>query len=163
MKVICDVMLGKLSRYLRMLGLDAIYVSDAARPGKWAGEDEPVLFLTRRQKRSCPERCVIIASERVEGQLKEIGPIIRPFLSRDRIMSRCIRCNVELAVAEKADVEQYVPEFVFHQYNEFKRCPCCNRVYWKGSHVRHMLGWIRDILGAEVETLSKPSELNPAS
>ncbi|OPY73388.1 MAG: hypothetical protein A4E62_00513 [Syntrophorhabdus sp. PtaU1.Bin002] len=154
MKFICDAMLGKLAKYLRILGLDAEYTNSPAVLDRYRGEAEPPYFLTKRLKGITYPKVVFIKSDRPRDQLLEVKEIIRPFINREKIMNRCIECNVELADICKSDIEQYVPEFVFHQYSLFRICPQCRKVYWEGSHAVHMGDLIREIM----ETPAFPDE-----
>jgi uncharacterized protein with PIN domain len=147
MKFICDVMLGKLAQYLRILGLDTVYIRDIKMLETYKEIDEPPYFFTKRSKMVGYERCIFIKSDKTKEQLKEISHIIRPFIDSGKVMNRCMICNIELIDVAKADIEQLVPEFVFHKYEEFKNCPSCGRVYWEGSHTEHMAEWIEEIAG----------------
>jgi hypothetical protein len=64
-------------------------------------------------------------------------------------MNRCIECNVQLIDVEKNSIEQKVPEFVFHQYGQFRECPQCGKVYWEGSHTTAMSRLVKDIMDRE--------------
>lgn len=148
MKFVCDSMLGRLAKYLRILGLDTIYYRPSKKD-KFVIE-EPYVFFTRRKKPPF-KNAVFISSDNVIDQLKEIKHLIQPHVDPQMIMSRCISCNVVLEPVEKEEVQGLVPEYVFHTQKEFRRCRRCKRIYWSGSHVEHMSGWIREILGVEVE------------
>jgi len=144
MKFICDSMLGRLAKYLRILGLNAIYF----RPSKKGAErvfEEPYIFFTRRKK-SPYSNSVYIRSDHVQDQLKEVKSIIRPYIDPSLIMTRCLKCNRELEKIEKEKVEPFVPEYVFHTQEEFRICPQCKKVYWSGSHVENMSKWIKELL-----------------
>lgn len=137
-------MLGRLAKYLRILGLNAIYY----RPSKKGKEfifEEPYYFFTRR-KVSPYMNTIYIKSDKVQDQLKEIKEIIRPYIDPSLVMSRCIECNRELEYVEKEKVEPFVPEYVFHTQKEFRICPQCKKIYWSGSHVENMSKWIKEIL-----------------
>ncbi|MCX5807849.1 MAG: Mut7-C RNAse domain-containing protein [Proteobacteria bacterium] len=147
MKFVCDAMLGKLARYLRMLGIDAPYIHNIEHLKSCKNEPEKPIFLTRRLIGSVPyDICFSIKSEHVEEQLREIRDLIKPFIHEDMLMSRCIRCNMPLDDVKKIEIEQFVPEHIFHNYDKFKACPSCKKVYWKGSHTEHMMGWIEKLL-----------------
>jgi hypothetical protein len=146
MKFICDAMLGKLAKYLRILGLDAEYTTDRKVLQYCKELQDPPYFLTRTIKKMSYERIVFIKSDKVREQLQEIREIIRPFIDPGKIMNRCIECNVELVNVEKNDIEQKVPEFVFHQYVQFRECPQCGKVYWEGSHTTGMAQLVREII-----------------
>jgi hypothetical protein len=139
-------MLGKLARYLRILGFDAEYIKNATPLHNYAGQTDPPYFLTRTTNRVSFERTVLIKSDKVREQLCEIREIIRPFIDSGRTMNRCIECNVELVDVDKKDIEQKVPEFVFHQYPRFWSCPKCGKVYWEGSHAANMAELVKNIM-----------------
>jgi uncharacterized protein with PIN domain len=146
MRFICDVMLGKLAKRLRILGLDTIYMRSIADLAEYKMNGELAYFITRRKlQHTLYGNPVYLKSDKVTDQLTEIGEIILPYMSERDFMKRCIECNTLLADANKTDVEGFVPEFVFHKYNFFKTCPSCNRVYWEGTHVERMKEWIRKL------------------
>jgi len=149
MKFVCDAMLGKLAKYLRILGLDAEYTKDLKILQQYMGQPDTPYLLTRTTRKVTYEKTIFLRSDKVREQLLEIREIIRPFIDRDKIMNRCIECNVELMVVEKKHIEQKVPEFVFHQYGQFRECPRCGKVYWEGSHTTGMTELIKEIVEAE--------------
>jgi uncharacterized protein with PIN domain len=146
MKFLCDIMLGRLARYLRMLGFDAVHTKSTAALGPYK-EREDVLFLTKRKKVMGFKNMVYIKADKAKEQLREIKDIIGPYIDRERFMTRCIICNVGLEDIGKEEVEGLVPEFVFHTYKEFKRCPSCKRIYWEGTHTDYMERFIEEVLG----------------
>ena len=146
MKFISDAMLGRLAKYLRILGLDAEYTRDLFVLEQYKEQPDSPYFLTRKMKTISYERIIFIKSDKVREQLQEIREIIRPFIDPGKIMNRCIDCNVELVDVEKKDIEQMVPEFVFHQYAQFRSCPKCRKVYWEGSHAKGMAQLVREIM-----------------
>jgi len=148
MRFVCDVMLGKLAKYLRILGLDTIYVRSMDNlAGHKINDETPYFFTKRRLQKILYSNPVYIKADDVIGQLREINNLIAPHVSERDLMSRCIGCNAVLREVNKDDVESLVPEFVFHKYNVFKACPSCKKIYWKGSHVEHMIAWIREMKG----------------
>lgn len=153
MKFICDAMLGKLAKYLRILGLDAEYTKDLKILQQYAGHPDAPYFLTRSTKKTTYKRAVFIRSDKAREQLREIRGTIRPYIEPRTIMNRCIQCNVELTDVEKIRIEQKVPEFVFHRYAQFRECPQCGKVYWEGSHTIGMASLIREILQSEDQNM----------
>jgi len=146
MRFVCDVMLGRLAKYLRILGFDAVYARDEAALEYYGrGADDPI-FLTRRTKVTRFANAVRIRSESAREQLKEISGLIRSSLEPESVFNRCIECNTELTEVDKTEVESRVPEFVYHQYARFKQCPSCKRVYWEGSHGAGMVEILKEIL-----------------
>ncbi len=138
---ICDLMLGRLSRYLRMLGLNAPCAKSPGPPDIWEHTEEPPYFFTKRLGGPRYERTIHIRSDRIMEQLGEIRHIIVPHIRPDAIMSRCIECNVPLFSTARENIEHYVPEYIYHHHAEFKQCPSCKKVYWGGSHTEKMRKW----------------------
>jgi len=161
MKFICDAMLGKLAKYLRILGLDAVYTKDLKILEHYKGKTDAPYFLTRTTKKGGYERTIVIRSDKVREQLHEIRGLIRPFIDSAKIMNRCIECNIELVDVQKKHIEQKVPEFVYHQYGQFKECPRCGKVYWEGSHTTGMTELIREILEPEDTKAENLKEFTP--
>jgi uncharacterized protein with PIN domain len=146
MRFVCDVMLGKLAKYLRILGFDAVYAASPAALDRCRVHDGDRILLTRRKGPSPFARTVRIESENAAEQLREMKALIKPAISRSAVFGRCIECNVALIEAGKADVEPRIPEFVYHHYTRFKLCPSCMRVYWEGSHTHGMAALLEEVL-----------------
>ncbi len=144
---ICDVMLGKLARYLRMLGLDARYVRQGEDIASFPVASEGSLFLTKRRGVTSCGRSVHIKADNPKEQLLEIKKYIKRHSKPAALMSRCLDCNTLLTDIPKEDIEQLVPEYVFHHHEHFKACPGCKKVYWEGSHTEEMRTWIDKVIG----------------
>ena len=158
MKFVCDAMLGKLAKYIRILGLDAEYMKNLEELKHYYGRTDAPYFLTRKTRKMTYERTIFIRSDKVREQLHEIKEIIRPFIDPGKIMNRCIECNVELINVQKKHIEQKVPEFVFHQYGRFRECPECGKVYWEGSHTTGMADLVQEIMEVEEREAGKTGQ-----
>ena len=143
---ICDVMLGKLARFLRMLGLDAPYIRQGEGPGPASKEEAQSLFFTKSNAKAGRPGTVVVHSNDPQEQIVEIREYIEPYINRAAFMTRCIECNVLLAKVSKEVVEPFVPEYIYHHHNEFRTCPSCRKVYWEGSHADEMHLWLREFL-----------------
>lgn len=144
---LCDLMLGKLAKHLRILGLDTIYITSVAELDRYKDEYSPPIFFTKRRRRKVPySNCIFIESNSVFSQLSEIRNIIKPHIEISTLLKRCTQCNMPLNDVKKDDIEGLVPEFIFHTYSIFRTCPVCRKVYWKGSHAEHMEKWIKEII-----------------
>ena len=145
LRFIADVMVGKLARWLRILGLDVAY-SNTYKDDEIIriAKEEHRIILTRdtglaaRQDRV---RCILIES----GDYKEqIVQVVRSFGLKDfEIFSRCLECNVALADVDKESVFEKVPPYVYLTQERFALCPSCNRVFWHGTHADQMFKRIR--------------------
>ncbi len=145
MKFICDVMLGRLSRYLRMLGLDSPYIRNYQELDKLIKGEESYYFFTRRTK-NAPQNSVFVRSDRIKEQVEEVISLIMPYFNEEMVFSRCLNCNELLVDVEKDDIEGSVPEYVYHSHEIFKICSSCRKIYWGGTHTEHMENLIKSIL-----------------
>lgn len=138
-KFLADSMLGKLARWLVLLGYDAASAGDDGRPDSALQEQarrEGRVFLTR-DTRIAPVaglRMLVVRSQRLEEQLrfvlKELG--LKP--DRRRLFTRCTYCNAALASVPREEALPLVPPLVRELKTEFWRCPSCKRLYWNGTH-----------------------------
>jgi len=131
MKFVADIMLGRLARWMRLLGFDVLYpdTSDDKELLKFADER---IILTRDKDLGKKKNVLLIKSVNVNEQLKQVVNELNLKISRP--LSRCSVCNKILAEVEKSSVKALVPERIYTNHDTFWRCPDCNRIYWKGSH-----------------------------
>lgn len=137
-----DAHLGKLARYLRMLGFDAAYDRDS--------DNASLIDLSLRQKRIILTRNrEILKQNRVthgywlrhhepRQQLSEALHALDLF-SQVQPFTRCMDCNGRILRADKAVISDQVNPRVLQQYSEFTRCLDCGKIYWHGSHHERML------------------------
>ena len=146
-KFVLDVHLGRLAAYLRMLGFDAWYDNAASDPdlaGISSGEQR--ILLTRDRgllKRAAVTRGYWV---RYTGGRRQTAEIVERFdLARSfRPFTRCMACNALLETAASGEVRPLLPPRAA-AHDEFRRCPECGRVYWKGSHYQRMQRWIEEL------------------
>jgi uncharacterized protein len=62
---------------------------------------------------------------------------IHRFELADRLapFSRCLRCNCLLNRARKEALTERLEPLTRLYYNDFKQCPGCEQIYWRGSHI----------------------------
>ena len=139
-RFLADAMVGRLARWLRILGYDAEYFpgeDDALLRKAW---QENRVLLTRdtrllRRRRLPPH--LFIRSDHVQQQLQQVVAELHldPAAPPAR---RCLCCNATLEPRRKAEVLGLVPEFTWSQHEAFWGCPGCQRIYWAGTHRRRM-------------------------
>jgi uncharacterized protein len=140
-RFVLDVHLGRLARYLRVLGLDAQYrpEADDAELADVAGREDRIL-LTRDVgllKRRVVTHGRFIRETNPHRQLVEVLRGFEPLPLAP--FSRCVRCNTPLREVAKAAVAAMIPPKAREHYDDFTECPGCGRVYWKGSHWTRLL------------------------
>jgi uncharacterized protein with PIN domain len=138
---IADVMLGKLARDLRMLGVDVRYSNDADDSEiVRIAELERRVILTRDaglSARRMSVRCLLIECSHASDQLRQVVAAFD--LDRFDYLTRCLECNMRLESVSRDAVAERVPPFVYRTQERFAVCRSCNRVFWHGTHVDDML------------------------
>lgn len=143
----CDPNLGRLARWLRMLGYDTGYLRCWDIERVCQALDEGRIMLTRRRKYQGREGYLVIIEDRWCDQLRELNDFI-PLATTLRPFSRCNRCNSALTYIDPEDIRGRVPEYVYVTQAVFARCPCCYRIYWQGTHTTRAAAIMRSVLGA---------------
>jgi uncharacterized protein len=143
MKFICDKTLGKLTKYLRILGFDTVSLKNLETLEICRSAADSSLFFTKQTKAIQYKPLIIIKADKIQEQISEIADIIRPYFDSKAFMTRCIECNTLLRLTEKQNIEERVPEYIYHHHERFKLCPSCRKVYWEGTHVEQMKKWSR--------------------
>lgn len=150
MKFLADRSLGRLSRWLRMLGCDTLYWrGETDRSFLRASEPEGRAVLTRRRDilaRQHPGIVLFVENDRVEDQIAEVLRKLDITPDPDAFFTRCLECNVSLKTVGRDEVRDRVPDYVFRTQHEFRFCPGCERVYWPGTHRERALETLRRIL-----------------
>lgn len=152
MTFIVDTMLGKLSRWLRILGYDTIYDPDLTiKQLAEESEKHNAIFLTRRKR--LPENLIFrnlifIPHDRFEDQIKFIVNKFGLSL-KDQIFTRCIICNSKVSQVSKEEVSSIVPERTYAGISTFFKCPQCKNIYWIGTHYRNTIEKLKRIFQTE--------------
>jgi uncharacterized protein with PIN domain len=148
-RFVVDGHLGRLARYLRLLGFDVRWRSDA-RDDEIArlAATERRIVLTRDSgllKRRIVSHGYRVREQEPGRQLAEVVRRLDLFRSIAPFR-RCLRCNELLETVRKADVADALPPRVRERHEAFRRCPSCRRVYWPGTHYRRMERIVSDLL-----------------
>jgi uncharacterized protein with PIN domain len=134
-KFLVDQPLGGLAKWLRFSGFDAEVrrLSPAALPPPAAD----TYLLTRRAPPARLQRpdLLVLSAAGPREQLAEVLKLLHIPPSRLKPLSRCSRCNEPLRPLPREQVRGRVPEHVFHYQSQFYECPCCQRLFWPGSHL----------------------------
>ncbi|MCH8941153.1 MAG: Mut7-C ubiquitin/RNAse domain-containing protein [Bacteroidetes bacterium] len=147
-KFIADVHLGKLARYLRMMGFDVLYKNDF--------DDDEIVNVSLTGKRAIltKDRGILKRSQVTHGYWirstkvqEQVVEVIKRFDLKNIIkeFSRCIECNSLLIKTNKDKILNELPPKVARSQEEFYRCPVCKKNYWKGTHHQKMLFFIQSV------------------
>ncbi len=148
-RFIADAMLGRLARWLRLLGLDCAYDPNITDEQIIKlGITENLVILTR--DRRLPEEWWIddIYVVREEAVTKQLAEVIRRFdlASSIRVLTRCSLCNQTLRSVKRGDVAGRLPPRVLELHEKFSACDGCGRVYWDGTHAARIRDLAEDIV-----------------
>lgn len=140
MKFVTDGMLGKLTRWLRMLGQDVEYTGsmDDKKLIQKAKKEDRVL-LTRdielyKQAAAKGVEAFLIENPNQTANLASLAKRFKFKLEINVEVSRCPKCNGKIKVVPKADVADEIPPTTSSTYDEFWQCQNCGQVYWRGAH-----------------------------
>jgi uncharacterized protein with PIN domain len=145
---VADCHLGKLAKYLRMMGFDTLYFASI--------DDDDLIRLAREEDRIILSRdrelctrkkapCLLLEPVDTVAQLKTVigayglKTLHVPF-------SRCLVCNTPLQFIDKKEVSGRVPPKIEKFFSDFEICPKCERIYWHGDHYKRMKQLIDTVL-----------------
>jgi len=142
MKFIADVMLGRLAKRMRLLGIDVLYdrTLDDNEIIRLSLEQDRVILTRDRalSDRPLAANHLLIKSDIVQQQVEQVFSTF-PLESLLNPLSRCSGCNEPLDRITREDARDLVPHYVYENNYLFLRCPQCKRTYWHGTHVRRMV------------------------
>lgn len=148
-RFVVDGHLGRLARYLRMLGFDTHYercMGDAELARVSAREHR--ILLTRDRgllKRKIVTHACFIRERDPWKQLQAL--VIRLDLFRLATpFKRCIECNGLLTRVDKKAIEAQLDPNIRRHFERFNQCSSCARIYWEGSHYQRMQTLVQKLL-----------------
>ena len=144
-RFIVDHNVGKLAKWLRVMGYDALFFNgrnDSRMVATALAEERVILtrdtqIMQRRVVTKGQLKAILIKSDRPELQMHQVIETLnldcqfRPF-------TICLECNQTLVVRSKEQVKDLVPPYVFRTQSQYMECPTCHRIYWRGTHWQAM-------------------------
>ena len=148
-RFVVDVHLGKLARYLRLLGFDTLYENDYADAdiARLASQERRILLTRDRGllKRRIVTHGYYVRATQPRLQLQEVLTrldlygSVRPF-------HRCARCNRLLVLVAKEVIRERLEPSTQRHFHQFWMCVGCGQIYWKGSHYERMQQWVQALV-----------------
>jgi uncharacterized protein len=144
---VIDSMLGKLAKWLRIMGFDARCEQLKDQEQIDAFRRQGTFLITRNRKWSGQSRVFCLTANDPTEQLREVV-LQAPIAPQEiRLLQRCIRCNDKLRGIAREDALGRVPDYVFETQTSFHQCPDCQRVYWPGTHPKRVVQRLQRQLG----------------
>lgn len=149
-RFVADNHLGKLARFLRLLGFDTSYDQ------KWP--DPELVSISVREGRVLLTRDVELLKHRklthgyyvrATEPREQIVEVIRRFHLEEAVdpFTRCMNCNGLLLEVDKTEVADEVPPRTRESVENYKRCTKCGQLYWPGSHHPDLMRIVESALG----------------
>jgi uncharacterized protein with PIN domain len=144
-----DRSLGKLAKWLRLLGYDTLAQrgeEDGAFLCRAQEDDRWLVTRSRVLARARAPRTVFIENNAPRDQIAEL--FLKTGLSPDirLVFSRCAPCNTPVEPLAREDAMGAVPDYVYSSQERFTKCPACGRVYWPGTHIGRALDFAASAL-----------------
>ncbi len=142
MKFIADVMLGRLAKWMRLLGFDVLYgrAMTDNEVIRLSLEDNRVILTrdTGLASRPLASKHLVITSDKVREQLRQVLDAFHIDTMPGRL-TRCSLCNELLVPIAKEEAKDMVPQYVYEKNDSFLRCRKCGKIYWKGTHITRIV------------------------
>ena len=153
-KFIADNNVGKLARWLRLIGYDTLLFKqkDDGQMIKIALSESRVIltkdtqFMKRRLVTNGKLKTIHIKQDDPKLQVQEVVKTLnlnyhfKPF-------SLCLECNRALIARDKEEVKNLVPAQVVETQTQYTECPACHSIYWPGTHWQAMVKKLQDLQG----------------
>lgn len=147
-------MLGKLARWLRILGYDTLYYRDihdrvlvqiARSQKRWLLTRDTILLQEYR-----PDHYTFVQYDHLQDQLRQV--VTELGLDMERLLIRCLECNEVLVDLPRENAKVFVPPYVFETQGRFSQCPGCKRVYWAGTHYQRICKRLTDLFPEKLKS-----------
>lgn len=142
MKFLVDQTLGRLAKWLRLLGFDVSPVRISPRSVISLPQPEKNTYIITCQRTLAARLgrgdVLALASADPEAQLQELCRRLQIAPETWKPLQRCTTCNQTLVPLPAWQAQDKVPDFIALKHHHFFECPQCGRVFWEGSHQRRI-------------------------
>jgi len=140
-RFIVDNNVGKLAKWLRMMGYDADFFDnrdDSYLIAKALAEKRVILtrdtqIMKRRVITAGQLKAVLLETDEPKQQIRQVVNILK-LDYRFKPFALCLECNQPLEERSLEQVKDRVPPYVFKTQSQYMECPACHRIYWRGTH-----------------------------
>jgi hypothetical protein len=132
-----DRSLGKLLKWLRILGYDAI--SDRFAENSYqvsAANADDRIWITKTKLTPPIAGIINISAKNPIDQLRQVIVALRIQRHSLRPFTRCSACNSDLINVDRETVRGQVPDYIWETHRQFRTCNFCQKIFWPGSHVK---------------------------
>lgn len=147
-RFVADKTLGRLARWLRILGCDVLYGPNFSGKGLLsAARRERRVVLTRdRRLARCADMppFLLVEDDRFREQVRQVVSTFGIDVCAG-LFRRCVECNGELEDVPREQAAGQVPEFVLSTQRSFRRCTRCRHLYWDATHVARVRYELEDM------------------
>ena len=153
-RIVADVMLVKLARWLRLFGIsveNTKYVEDARllryakRTGSILLTSDKALHERARKKEASS---ILVINGPFEMQLGYVVKLLGITPSMNETI--CPLCNSQLVPVSKKYASKRILKKIAKRYDSFYYCRKCRKVYWHGSHWEKIGKTLKSIQRMEV-------------
>ena len=141
--IVCDCMLGKLARMLRILGFNVVYYNTISDEGLLdISKQLNALLLTRdRELAAKYNPSLYVPHQDVNKQILFVIDELKKFeiLPYEGYLEICPICGFPIILAEREAIKSEVHEGTYSSYEEFYYCPNCGKIYWKGPQYQELI------------------------
>mgnify|MGYP001201218689 CR=1 FL=1 len=151
LKFIVDNNMGKLVKWLRIMGYDTLFFDgsdDSLMIATALAEGRIILtrdtqIMRRRVVANGQLKAMLIKDDKPEQQMHQVIATLnldcqfKPF-------AICLECNKPLLEMNKQNMKDRVPDYVFQTQNQYMECPTCHRIYWRGTHWQAMVNKLKE-------------------
>jgi uncharacterized protein with PIN domain len=152
MRFIADAMLGRLAKWMRIMGCDVAYyrrigdrelVNMALKDSRMILTKDTLLI----QRKKAKGNFFLVEGNSYKDQLKQVAAQFS-LNSYKNLLTRCIECNIPLTDIAKEKVRNAVPEHVYNSQDTFLTCQGCGKIYWPATHKDGIVKTLEEIFKA---------------
>ncbi|MBU1628136.1 Mut7-C RNAse domain-containing protein, partial [bacterium] len=152
---ICDRTLGRLSKWLRILGFETLFLgtTDDEELISKSTDMKDAIFITRNIKLFSKVQYadkLLVKSTDFREQLKEVSEFF-PDNWKNYLFTRCTICGAPLVIVSIQEVKESVPDYICETIKELKKCPLCDKIYWRGTHFRKITVELKSLFPEKID------------